>query len=115
MNLISSDQHPEVITKGAMAKMDPSNSLVIKTHNLGKAYKGVQVLRDLNLAVPQHSIFGFLGPNGAGKTTTMKILLGLIKPTSGGGKIFGHDIVRESVRIREQIGYLPQQPHFVDY
>jgi ABC-2 type transport system ATP-binding protein len=65
--------------------------------------------------VQQHSIFGFLGPNGAGKTTTMKILLGLIKPSSGGGKIFGHDIVRESVRIREQIGYLPQQPRFIEY
>jgi ABC-2 type transport system ATP-binding protein len=95
--------------------MDPSISLVIETHNLSKAYKGVQALKDLNLAVQQHSIFGFLGPNGAGKTTTMKILLGLIKPSSGGGKIFGHDIVRESVRIREQIGYLPQQPRFIEY
>ena len=95
--------------------MDPSNSLVIETHNLSKAYKGVQALKDLNLTVQQHSIFGFLGPNGAGKTTTMKILLGLIKPTSGGGKIFGHDIARESVRIREKIGYLPQQPRFIEY
>jgi ABC-2 type transport system ATP-binding protein len=95
--------------------MDASNSLVIETHNLSKAYKGVQALKDLNLKVEQHSIFGFLGPNGAGKTTTMKILLGLIKPTSGGGKIFGHDIVRDSVAIRERIGYLPQQPHFIDY
>jgi len=95
--------------------MDTSNSLVIETHNLGKAYKGVEALKDLNLTVQEHSIFGFLGPNGAGKTTTMKILLGLIKPTSGGGTIFGHDIVRESVAIRERIGYLPQQPRFIDY
>ena len=95
--------------------MDPSNSLVIETRNLSKAYKGVQALKDLNLTVKQHSIFGFLGPNGAGKTTTMKILLGLIKPTSGGGRIFGYDIVRDSVAIRERIGYLPQQPHFIDY
>jgi len=95
--------------------MDASNSLVIETHNLSKAYKGVQALKDLNLKVEQHSIFSFLGPNGAGKTTTMKILLGLIKPTSGGGKIFGHDIVRDSVAIRERIGYLPQQPHSIEY
>jgi len=95
--------------------MDASNSLVIETHNLSKAYKGVQALKDLNLKVEQHSIFGFLGPNGAGKTTTMKILLGLIKPTSGGGKIFGHDIVRDSVAIRERIGYLPQQPRCIEY
>ena len=95
--------------------MDPSNSLVIETHNLSKTYKGVQALKDLNLTVPQHSIFGFLGPNGAGKTTTMKILLGLIRPSSGGGKIFGHDIVRDSVAIRERIGYLQQQPRFTNY
>src|SRR5512137_1707646 len=95
--------------------MDATTSLVVETHNLSKAYKGVQVLKDLNLNVPLHSIFGFLGPNGAGKTTTMKILLGLIKPTSGGGRIFGYDIVRDSVAIRERIGYLPQQPRFIDY
>jgi ABC-2 type transport system ATP-binding protein len=95
--------------------MDTSNSLVIETHNLSKAYKGGQALKDLNLTVEQHSIFGFLGPNGAGKTTTMKILLGLIQPTSGGGRIFGHDIVHDSVAIRERIGYLPQQPRFIDY
>jgi ABC-2 type transport system ATP-binding protein len=98
-----------------MDKMDPSNSLVIETHNLCKTYKGVEALKDLNLTVPQHSIFGFLGPNGAGKTTTMKILLGLIRPTSGGGKIFGYDIARDGVAIRERIGYLPQQPRFMEY
>jgi ABC-2 type transport system ATP-binding protein len=95
--------------------MDPSNSLVIETHNLSKAYKGVQAVKDLNLTVQQHSIFSFLGPNGAGKTTTMKILLGLIKPSSGGGRIFGLDIVRDSVAIRERIGYLQQQPRFISY
>jgi ABC-2 type transport system ATP-binding protein len=94
--------------------MDTSNSLVIETHNLSKAYKGVHALKDLNLTVKQHSIFGFLGPNGAGKTTTMKLLLGLIRPTSGGGTVFGQDIVRDSVAIRSRVGYLPQQPHFGD-
>jgi ABC-2 type transport system ATP-binding protein len=94
--------------------MDTSNSLVIETHNLSKAYKGVQALKDLNLTVKQHSIFGFLGPNGAGKTTAMKLLLGLIRPTSGGGTVFGQDIVRDSVAIRSRVGYLPQQPRFGD-
>ncbi|KPL14974.1 MAG: multidrug ABC transporter ATP-binding protein [Anaerolineae bacterium SM23_84] len=86
--------------------------MVIETHNLSKAYKGVQALKDLNLTVKQHSIFGFLGPNGAGKTTTMKLLLGLIRPTSGSGTVFGQDIVRDSIAIRSRIGYLPQQPRF---
>jgi len=94
--------------------MDPSNSVVIETHNLSKAYKGVQALKDLNLTVKQHSIYGFLGPNGAGKTTTMKLLLGLIRPTSGSATIFGQDIVRDSVTIRSCVGYLPQQPRFGD-
>ena len=94
--------------------MDTSNSLVIETHNLSKTYKEAQALKDLNLTVKQHSIFGFLGPNGAGKTTTMKLLLGLIHPTSGSGTIFGQDIVRDSVAIRSRVGYLPQQPRFVD-
>jgi ABC-2 type transport system ATP-binding protein len=94
--------------------MQPSNSLVIETCNLSKAYKETQALKDLNLTVKQHSIFGFLGPNGAGKTTTMKLLLGLIRPTSGGGTVFGQDIVRDSIAIRSRVGYLPQQPRFGD-
>jgi ABC-2 type transport system ATP-binding protein len=68
----------------------------------------------LSLEVPAGTIFGFLGPNGAGKTTTMKLLLGLIRPTSGGGTVFGQDIVRDSVAIRSRVGYLPQQPRFGD-
>jgi ABC-2 type transport system ATP-binding protein len=65
--------------------------------------------------VPQKSIFAFLGPNGAGKTTTIKLLLGLIKPTGGGGKIFGRDIVHDSVDIRANIGYLPQDARFYEH
>jgi len=90
--------------------MDTASSLVIETRSLSKTYKGVKALKDLNLTVKQHSIFGFLGPNGAGKTTTMKLLLGLIRPTGGGGTIFGQDIVRDGLAIRSRVGYLPQQP-----
>ncbi len=94
--------------------MNQSNEMVIQTDGLSKAFGPVQALKSLNLRVPQHSIFGFLGPNGAGKTTTMKLLLGLIRPTSGGGTVFGQDIVRDSVAIRSRVGYLPQQPRFGD-
>ena len=86
---------------------------IIKTKNLSKTYGLVQVLEGLDLRVPEHSIFGFLGPNGAGKTTTMKLLIGLIRPTSGSGKVFNRDIFRESTAIRSRIGYLPQQPRFI--
>ncbi len=95
--------------------MTQTTDYVIETRALSKAFGNVQALRGVDLRVPRHSIFGFLGPNGAGKTTTMKILLGLARPTSGSGTIFGRDIVRESVAIRERIGYLPQQPRFIDY
>jgi len=94
--------------------MSPANEMVIQTDHLGKAYGEILALQDLDLRVPRHSIFGFLGPNGAGKTTTMKLLLGLIRPTSGSGTVFGQDIVRDSVTIRSRIGYLPQQPRFGD-
>lgn len=95
--------------------MSQSDTIIIETKNLGKAFGEVQALRGVDLQVPCNSIFGFLGPNGAGKTTTMKILLGLSRPTSGSGTIFGLDIQHKSVAIRERIGYLPQQPRFIDY
>ncbi len=94
--------------------MNQPDKYVIETDGLGKSFGDVQALQNVNLRVPRHSIFGFLGPNGAGKTTLMKTLLGLIRPTAGSGAIFGYDIVSESVRIRERIGYLPQQPHFIE-
>jgi ABC-2 type transport system ATP-binding protein len=85
---------------------------IIHTEKLTKRYKDVVALQDLDLEIPAHSIVGFLGPNGAGKSTTIKLLLGLIHPTSGGGTIFGQDIIRESRAIRQRVGYLAQGPRF---
>ena len=92
-----------------------ANDFVISTEGLSKSFGEVYALKSLDLRVPQKSIFAFLGPNGAGKTTTIKLLLGLIKPTSGGGKILGMDIVHDSVDIRAKIGYLPQDTHFYEH
>jgi ABC-2 type transport system ATP-binding protein len=89
-----------------------ANELVINTQGLGKTYGEFQALRPLELRVPRHAIFGFLGPNGAGKTTTIKLLLGLTRPSTGSGTIFGQDIVEQSVDIRQRIGYLAQDPRF---
>ncbi len=94
--------------------MENNNDLVIETHGLSKAYKNVQALKSLDLKVAQHSIFGFLGPNGAGKTTTIKLLLGLARPTGGSGSIFGYDIQRQSVEIRQRVGYLAQDPRYYE-
>ena len=92
-----------------------TTDLIIDTKGLSKSYNGTAVLDSLNLQVPKNSIFGFLGPNGAGKTTTIKLLLGLTRPSSGGGAIFGQDIVQDSVSIRQRIGYLAQDPRFYEH
>jgi ABC-2 type transport system ATP-binding protein len=91
------------------------NPLVIHTRGLTKTYKDVNALQNLDLQVPRHSICGFLGPNGAGKSTTIKLLLGLIRPTSGNADVFGLDSVRESIAIRQRIGYLAQDPRYYDH
>ncbi|MBV6622947.1 MAG: ABC transporter ATP-binding protein [Rivularia sp. (in: Bacteria)] len=91
------------------------DDLIISTSNLTKSYGKKIILDKLNLAVPRGSICGFLGPNGAGKSTTIKLLLGLVKPSSGKGTILGKNIVRDSVSIREQVGFLAQEPRFYGY
>jgi ABC-2 type transport system ATP-binding protein len=91
------------------------NDFVIHTENLSRSFGEVHALKSLDLRVPPKSIFAFLGPNGAGKTTTIKLLLGLLKPTRGGGKILGMDILRDSVDIRARIGYLPQDARFYEH
>jgi ABC-2 type transport system ATP-binding protein len=70
-------------------------------------------LRPLQLAVDEGEIFGYLGPNGAGKTTTLKLLMGLMFPTSGSARILGREI--NDPVMKAQIGFLPEQPYFYDY
>ena len=95
--------------------MIPNDTPVISTRGLSKSYKGADALKGLDLAVPEHSVFGFLGPNGAGKSTAIKLLLGLARPTGGAGTIFGLDIARDSLAIRRRVGYLAQDPRFYDH
>ncbi|MEJ5229161.1 MAG: ABC transporter ATP-binding protein [Pseudothermotoga sp.] len=80
---------------------------VIEIENLTKYYGRHRGIVDVNLCVDEGEIFGFIGPNGAGKTTTIRILLGLIFPTSGTARIFGKDCVKEGYQIRKDVGYIP--------
>jgi ABC-2 type transport system ATP-binding protein len=85
-----------------------------KTYSVGFWHKRPRrALHPLHLAVEQGEIFGFLGPNGAGKTTTLKLLMGLIFPTSGTARILGLEV--SNPQMKAQIGYLPEQPYFYDY
>jgi ABC-2 type transport system ATP-binding protein len=83
---------------------------MIEVQNLCRNYGAVKAVQDLTLCVPGGELFCFLGPNGAGKTTTLKILTGLLKPTSGSAKINGIDIQDEPVRAKKLIGYIPDMP-----
>lgn len=79
----------------------------IETEGLTKRYGRVLALDGLTLRVERGEVFGFLGPNGAGKTTTIRLLLDLIRPTSGRAAILGRDCQRDSLAARAQVGYLP--------
>jgi ABC-2 type transport system ATP-binding protein len=83
----------------------PNNA--IRTQGLTKRYGHVDVLSDLNFEVPAGEVLGYLGPNGAGKTTTIRLLLGLIHPTSGSSAIFGLDSQRQTVEAHRRLAYVP--------
>ncbi len=80
---------------------------VIETEKLTKYYGSHLGIVDLDLAVEQGEVFGFLGPNGAGKTTTIRLLLDLLRPTSGRACVFGIETTSDPVAIHRRIGYLP--------
>ena len=84
-----------------------------KEHRIGFWRKRVCALSQLDLTVHEGEVFGYLGPNGAGKTTTLKLLMGLLRPTSGEARILGRP--PGDVRVMEQIGFLPEQPSFYEY
>jgi ABC-2 type transport system ATP-binding protein len=85
-----------------------------KTYAVGFWRKKPKVaLKPLDLRVEEGEIFGFLGPNGAGKTTTLKLLMGLVFPTSGSARILGMEL--NDPRMKAQVGFLPEQPYFYDY
>lgn len=95
-------------------------SVVIETKKLNKVYESarkgqdVRALTDLTLSINSGEIFGYLGPNGSGKTTTIKLLLGLIFPSSGKIEIFGNSDIG-SLAVRRRIGYLPEGAYYPDF
>ena len=96
-----------------------TDDVVLKTNSLSKIFKvgfwgrKVTAVQNLDLEVRRGEVFGFLGPNGAGKTTTLKILMGLIYPTSGQAWLFGREVGDPEAKAR--LGFLPESPYFYDY
>jgi ABC-2 type transport system ATP-binding protein len=83
---------------------------IIKTHGLTREFKSTRAVEALNIEVPKGIVFGFLGPNGSGKTTTIRMLLGLLEPTSGKAEVLGFDTVKHPDNIRLQCGALLEHP-----
>jgi ABC-2 type transport system ATP-binding protein len=86
---------------------------IVKDFRPGFGLRRKRVLRGVTFQVHEGEIFGFVGPNGAGKTTTLKILMGLIRPTSGSASILGRDVAESE--FRDQIGFLPENPYFYPF
>ncbi len=87
---------------------------MIELKNLVKKYGKFTAVDNLSITVKKGEIFGFLGPNGAGKTTTIKIMTGLLKPTSGEALIGGFDIQKDPVSVKKIIGFIPDRPYIYE-
>ncbi len=81
---------------------------MIEVSNLSRRYGNRDAVVDLTFQIPAGEIVGFLGPNGAGKTTTLRMLTGYLPPSAGTARVAGHDVLENSMRVREHIGYLPE-------
>jgi ABC-2 type transport system ATP-binding protein len=82
---------------------------IIQTHALSRSFGAVTAVSDMNLAVEEGEMFGIVGPDGAGKTTTLRMLCGILAPTSGSATILGMDILKQADDIKRHIGYLSQR------
>ena len=81
---------------------------MIRLQQLSKSYGAQQAVRGLDLEIPTGQLVGLLGPNGAGKSTTIKMLTGMLVPTSGTAEVEGHDIVRDPLEVKRNVGYVPE-------
>lgn len=83
---------------------------MIRLTNLTKRYGSFTAVNGINLEVPRGELFGFLGPNGAGKTTTLRMIAGILRPTSGSIQVGGIDVVANPMAAKSRLGYIPDRP-----
>jgi ABC-2 type transport system ATP-binding protein len=82
---------------------------VIRAHELTKRFDGFTAVDHISFTIKAGEVVGYLGPNGSGKTTTIRMLLGLLLPSEGEASVLGYDVVRQSERVRERVGYMSQK------
>lgn len=87
---------------------------MIEINDITKKYADFTAVYNLNLTVRPGEVFGFIGPNGAGKTTTIKILGGILDPTTGSARICGIDIIKDPVEAKRKIGFVPDRPYLYE-
>ena len=92
-----------------MTTPSSADALAIDVRRLNKRFGTRHVVKDLSLQVRRGEIVGFLGPNGSGKTTSIRMMCGLLTPDSGEGRCLGHDVMRDSARIKREVGYMTQR------
>ncbi len=85
------------------------DNTVITTRALTKTFGSFTAVDKISMEVRRGEIYGFLGPNGSGKSTTIRMLCGILEPTSGSGAVLGYDLVREAEKIKRKIGYMSQK------
>lgn len=85
-------------------------NIAIKTSNLTKDFQNTRAVDNLNLEISEGEFFGFLGPNGAGKTTSMRMMTGRLRPTFGDATVCGYSITKETLKVKERIGVLEDEP-----
>lgn len=112
MTLPATQVSPRVAVPDASV---PAADPAVETHGLSKRFGSRLAVDGLDMVVPRGAVYGFLGPNGSGKTTTIRMLLGLVEPTSGTRSLLGHAIPGEASRALPQVGALVEGPAFHPY
>lgn len=92
-----------------------NNQLAVELKNVTKQYNEIVAVNELNLNIKQGRIFGLLGPNGSGKSTTLKMLMGLVQPTSGSVNVLGIDVQKNPIEVKRLVGYVPESPNIYEF
>lgn len=95
--------------------MTQNSSVAVELQNIVKRYNELTAINSVNLEIRQGEIFGLLGPNGSGKSTLLKMLMGLVAPTSGSVIVLGLDAQRDTIKIKQLVGYAPEAPRLYEF